>query len=81
MFREIFVDAPLEVCEERDPRGLYQKARRGEIEHFTGIASPYEIPTAADARLLTERASCEETIQQLYEIVVGWMEGAASFQT
>ena len=43
-FVEIFVDAPLEVCEARDPKGLYQKARAGEIKGFTGIDDPYEAP-------------------------------------
>jgi bifunctional enzyme CysN/CysC len=47
-FFEIFIDTPIEVCEERDPKGLYAKARRGELAHFTGISSPYERPTAAD---------------------------------
>ena len=47
-FFEVFVDTPLEVCEERDPKGLYAKARRGEVAHFTGISSPYERPEAAD---------------------------------
>ncbi|MBX9578268.1 MAG: adenylyl-sulfate kinase [Chthoniobacterales bacterium] len=74
IFKEIFVDAPLEICEARDPRGLYQKARRGEIDHFTGITSPYEIPTAADAHLLTETSSSEETIHRLYEMVIFWLD-------
>jgi bifunctional enzyme CysN/CysC len=47
-FFEVFIDTPIEVCEERDPKGLYAKARRGELAHFTGISSPYERPTAAD---------------------------------
>ncbi|MDK9692990.1 MAG: adenylyl-sulfate kinase [Sulfurimonas sp.] len=47
-FIEIFIDAPLEVCEERDPKGLYKKARKGEIANFTGISSPYEAPENAE---------------------------------
>jgi len=43
-FIEIFVDTPLAVCEERDPKGLYKKARRGELKNFTGLDSPYEPP-------------------------------------
>ncbi len=43
-FLEIFVDTPLEICEQRDPKGLYKKARAGEIANFTGISSPYEVP-------------------------------------
>lgn len=50
-FLEIYLDAPLELCEARDPKGLYRKARSGEIANFTGITSPYEIPQAAELRL------------------------------
>ncbi len=51
-FIEVFVDAPLEVCEQRDPKGLYKKARAGEIKGFTGIDDPYEAPTAPEIVLL-----------------------------
>ncbi|WP_240091474.1 adenylyl-sulfate kinase, partial [Proteus mirabilis] len=50
-FIEIFVDTPLALCEVRDPKGLYQKARRGEIKQFSGIDSPYERPTAPEIHL------------------------------
>jgi adenylylsulfate kinase len=50
-FLEVFVDAPLEVCEARDPKGLYKKARAGEIPHFTGVTDPYEPPVAAELTL------------------------------
>jgi bifunctional enzyme CysN/CysC len=50
-FLEIFVDTPLEVAERRDPKGLYRKARRGELANFTGIDSPYEAPEDADVRI------------------------------
>lgn len=50
-FVEVFVDTPLEVCEARDPKGLYKKARAGEIKQFTGIDDPYESPTAAELTL------------------------------
>jgi len=59
-FVEIFVDAPLAVAEARDPKGLYRKARRGELPHFTGIDSPYEAPEAAELRLDTTQLSVEE---------------------
>jgi bifunctional enzyme CysN/CysC len=59
-FLEVFVDAPLEVAEARDPKGLYKKARAGEIRHFTGIDSPYEAPLAADIRLDTTSASADD---------------------
>jgi adenylylsulfate kinase len=50
-FVEVFVDTPLALCEQRDPKGLYRKARAGEIKHFTGIDDPYEPPLAAEIRL------------------------------
>src|SRR5204863_4833632 len=50
-FIEVFVDVPLEVAEARDPKGLYKKARAGEIKHFTGLDSPYEPPLSPDIRL------------------------------
>jgi len=50
-FVEVFVDTPIEICEQRDPKGLYKKARAGEIKHFTGISDPYEAPEAAEIRL------------------------------
>jgi adenylylsulfate kinase len=53
-FVEIHVATPLEVCAERDPKGLYAKARSGEIEHFTGISDPYEVPSNPELRLNTE---------------------------
>jgi bifunctional enzyme CysN/CysC len=56
-FIEIFVDTPLEVCEERDPKGLYRKARAGLIRNFTGIDSTYEPPERAELSLTTSRAS------------------------
>jgi bifunctional enzyme CysN/CysC len=50
-FLEVFVDTPLEVCERRDPKGMYAKARRGEIRDFTGIDAPYEAPLRPDLLL------------------------------
>ena len=50
-FTEVYVNTPLEVCEARDPKGLYAKARRGEIKNFTGISSPYETPEHPDVTL------------------------------
>lgn len=50
-FLEVFVDTPLEVCEQRDPKGLYKKARAGEIKHFTGISDPYEVPQSPEIHL------------------------------
>ncbi|KAI9554679.1 hypothetical protein GHT06_019955 [Daphnia sinensis] len=69
-FMEIYVDAPLEVCEKRDPRGLYKKARRGEIKNFTGIDSPYEPPQRPDMTLPTNEMSVSECTQQLVDMLV-----------
>src|SRR6185295_16259645 len=52
-FIEVFIDTPLEVCQQRDPKGLYEKARSGEIKNFTGISSPYEPPENADLTIRT----------------------------
>ncbi len=59
-FMEVFVDTPLEICEQRDPKGLYKKARSGEIKNFTGFDSPYEEPEQADIHLETADISAEE---------------------
>ena len=64
-FLEIFVDTPLEVCEERDPKGLYKKARAGEIKNFTGIDSTYEVPERADIVLESSKFSAEELVSTL----------------
>ncbi|MBX2944910.1 MAG: adenylyl-sulfate kinase [Cyclobacteriaceae bacterium] len=62
---EVFVDAPLEVCEQRDVKGLYKKARAGEVKNFTGIDSPYELPERPDIVLQTHKFSVEESLQVL----------------
>jgi len=62
-FVEIFVDVPLEIAEARDPKGLYKKARRGELKLFTGIDSPYEPPLAPDIRLDTTAAPPDDTAE------------------
>jgi adenylylsulfate kinase len=58
-FIEVFVDAPIEVCEKRDPKGLYKKARAGELKGFTGIDDPYEAPEKAELRLDASSKSAE----------------------
>ncbi len=71
-FIEVFVDVPLDEAEKRDPKGLYKKARRGELKNFTGIDSPYEAPEAPEIRIETLRHSPEEAadliVQQLHEL-------------
>jgi bifunctional enzyme CysN/CysC len=64
-FMEVFVDAPLEECERRDPKGLYRKARAGEIRNFTGIDAPYERPLAPDVHLLSGGHRAEQLAEQL----------------
>ncbi|MHA1159048.1 MAG: sulfate adenylyltransferase subunit CysN [Alphaproteobacteria bacterium] len=66
-FLEVFVDAPLEVVEARDPKGLYKKARAGEIANFTGIDSPYETPVSAEIHLRTDQAGAEELADRVVE--------------
>jgi adenylyl-sulfate kinase len=69
-FVEVFVDAPLELCERRDVKGLYKKARAGEIPAFTGISSPYEAPENPEIHLKTG----EETLEADVEKVLGWLK-------
>ncbi|HMP73392.1 MAG TPA: adenylyl-sulfate kinase [Kiritimatiellia bacterium] len=64
-FHEIFVDAPLAICEQRDPKGLYRKARSGEIPEFTGIDSMYEAPLAPALRLDTAHSAKDQCVEQL----------------
>ncbi|HYO24742.1 MAG TPA: adenylyl-sulfate kinase [Lacipirellulaceae bacterium] len=64
-FIEVFVDAPLEVCESRDPKGLYKKARAGEIKDFTGVNAPYEPPERADMVLKSAEATPQELAAQV----------------
>ena len=64
-FLEVFVNTPLEVCEQRDPKGLYKKARAGEIPNFTGISAPYEAPEKAELVVDSGAQSVEESVAQL----------------
>jgi adenylyl-sulfate kinase len=66
-FIEVFVDTPLEVCEERDPKGLYAKARAGEIKGFTGIDAPYEAPMACELTIDTSALRVDDAVQALLE--------------
>lgn len=66
-FLEVFMDTPLQVAEQRDPKGLYQRARRGEIKNFTGLDSSYEVPDSPEIRLVAGQGSAEE----MAEAVVG----------
>jgi adenylylsulfate kinase len=66
-FIEIYTEAPLEVCEERDVKGLYAKARAGEIKEFTGISDPYEPPENPEILIQTDKQSPEESAQQILD--------------
>ena len=68
-FVEVFVDTPLQIAEERDPKGLYKKARRGEIPNFTGIGSAYEEPENPEVHLSTTKLSVEESVQCLLDYI------------
>jgi adenylylsulfate kinase len=64
-FVEVFVDCRLEVCQQRDPKGLYQKALRGEITNFTGVQAPYEAPAHPEIVVRTDEQSVEESVHQI----------------
>ncbi len=68
-FIEVFVDTPLEVCEQRDPKGLYKKARSGEIKDFTGIDSAYEAPEQPEVHLTYQEEPAEQTAERLFELL------------
>jgi adenylyl-sulfate kinase len=70
-FIEIFVDTPLPECERRDPKGLYKKARAGQISNFTGLDSPYEAPQAPELRLDTLTFSAEQCADQVLALLAG----------
>ena len=68
-FIEIFCDCPLEICEQRDIKGLYQRARKGEIADFTGISSPYETPQNADLVLQTDKQNIAQCVAQVIALL------------
>lgn len=77
-FLEIFISTPLEECEKRDVKGLYAKARRGEIKNFTGISAPFEAPEHPALSLDTSKMSLEESVRCLLELILPKVNGAAS---
>ena len=66
-FVEVFVDTPLEICESRDVKGLYAKARAGKLPNFTGISSPYEVPENPEIRIDTTQTSVESAADQIID--------------
>jgi adenylylsulfate kinase len=73
-FFEIYVNAPIEVCEERDVKGLYEKARRGEIKNFTGIDSPFNAPLDCDLEIKTNVLSIKDSVEMILEGVLARIE-------
>lgn len=69
-YHEVFVNAPFEVCEARDPKGLYKKARQGELKNFTGIDSPYEPPESPSLEIRTDQCSVSEAVDMLLEYLL-----------
>lgn len=68
-FIEVFANAPLEVCEQRDPKGMYRKARAGEIRGFTGIDDPYEPPLAPEVECETDCETVEESVAKVLHVL------------
>ena len=69
-FREVFVSTPLEECERRDVKGLYARARRGEVKDFTGISAPFEVPENPALEIDTSRLSLEESVKRVVELIM-----------
>jgi len=73
-FVEVFINCPLEICEQRDVKGLYSKARKGEIKDFTGIDSPFEAPLNSDIELFTNQNSSQECVEIILEKISGKLD-------
>ena len=69
-FLEVFIDSSLEICEKRDPKGMYAKARKGEIKNFTGISSPYEPPENAEIHVINNTISINEAAEQIVSYLI-----------
>lgn len=69
-FKEVFVSTPLEECERRDVKGLYARARRGEVKDFTGISAPFEVPENPTLEIDTSRLSLEESVKRVVELIM-----------
>jgi adenylylsulfate kinase len=72
-FMEVYIDAPLDVCESRDTKGLYKKARSGDLQNFTGITSPYEMPLNPELILHTHIKTLAECVDEVFNLL--WSEG------
>ena len=69
-FLEVYISTPIEECERRDVKGLYAKARRGEIKDFTGVSAPFEAPEHPDLTLDTSVLSLQDSVRKLMELVI-----------
>ena len=69
-FKEVYVNTPFDICEQRDVKGLYKKARAGEIKGFTGIDSPYEAPISPAIEIITASQSIEESVNEVFNFVI-----------
>ncbi len=75
-FIEVYVDAPLEVCEKRDLKGIYKRAREGELSHVTGIDDPYEPPLSPEVTCRTDRETVEESAVRVLEVILGKLQSS-----
>jgi adenylylsulfate kinase len=73
-FIEVFINAPIDVCEKRDVKGLYKKARKGEIKNFTGIDSSFDVPETPDIELNTDELSIEESVAKSLKVILPIIE-------
>lgn len=73
-FVEVYVSTPLDVCEQRDIKGLYKKARAGEIKNFTGISSPFEEPVHPDIEVDTSKTSLDEAVDEVFQKVIEFIK-------
>ncbi|TSA51838.1 MAG: adenylyl-sulfate kinase [Sphingobacteriales bacterium] len=69
-FIEIYVNCPIEICEQRDVKGLYAKARRGEIKDFTGITAPFEAPVAPSLEIKSNELTIEESVEKIFNFIL-----------
>jgi adenylylsulfate kinase len=75
-FTEVFINCPLSICEERDVKGLYKKARQGIVPNFTGISAPYEVPAKPDVEVKTNEEAIETSVQKIIDHIMPLLEAA-----
>ena len=79
-FLEVYVNAPLDVCEQRDQKGLYKRARRGGVKHLTGIDDPYEPPLSPDVECRTDQEQVKASCDRVLSAVLAYLSQPAPFQ-